>query len=58
VSNELKERERETVLNFREREERERERGREGDQLTPFSPSFPSNAVMTQNLKAHKTVAL
>jgi hypothetical protein len=55
VSNELKERERETVLNFRERE---RERGREGDQLTPFSPSFPSNAVMTQNLKAHKTVAL
>ena len=56
MSNELKERERETVLNFREREERERER--EGDQLTPFSPSFPSNAVMTQNLKAHKTVAL
>jgi hypothetical protein len=55
VSNELKERERETVLNFRERE---REREREGDQLTPFSPSFPSNAVMTQNLKAHKTVAL
>jgi hypothetical protein len=53
VSNELKERERETVLNFRERE-----REREGDQLTPFSPSFPSNAVMTQNLKAHKTVAL
>ena len=51
MSNELKERERETVLNFRER-------GREGDQLTPFSPSFPSNAVMTQNLKAHKTVAL
>ena len=55
MSNELKERERETVLNFRERE---REREREGDQLTPFSPSFPSNAVMTQNLKAHKTVAL
>jgi len=55
VSNELKERERETVLNFRERE---REREGERDQLTPFSPSFPSNAVMTQNLKAHKAVAL
>jgi hypothetical protein len=55
VSNELKERERD-CLKFQR--EREREREGERDQLTPFSPSFPSNAVMTQNLKAHKAVAL